>query len=537
MTGALAKLIIVEDEDIIREGINDRVAWAELGVEVVGLAEDGEKALSLLETHRPDIVITDIRVPFIDGLQLAEIIAQDYPGTSVVIISGYDDFGYAQKALKLGVEDYILKPLDLDYLADLIRKLCQKRGRLETEVLEIRELRELATKSDRTRLKRSLLDLASGRLADAEIERLQPETGNPATWYGVACIILDAASDAADYGRAAGRQLYEAMDRPEERSSFFMEDGEAEYLLICSALSREGLLRSMDEVVLHATRQMQAFSSVSVTIGVGGAHQGPSGLALSYREAKKAGAFRYILGSNRRIDFAEAERLTGAGSSEKLFFESELVWAVKLGNREALRSNLDQLLREISLAGERAAAHLQMHVASIFMNCLESVLEEGGTVEELFEDPIAVYNAILARPTAREVLESLATALEVISSYLETGGKGDKSYSPEKAKRYIRRHYGRFDLSLDEVAEYVRLSPSYFSSIFSKYEGTSFVDYLSRVRLDKAKDLLLHSSYKTNEVADMVGFASPAYFSSIFRRYEGCTPSEFRKRPQQEPRE
>ena len=241
-------------------------------------------------------------------------------------------------------------------------------------------------------------------------------------------------------------------------------------------------------------------------------------------------ALRYILGSNRTIEFSEVEKLTANGIPGRIFYESELVRAVKLGNREDVRANLDQLLKESSLAGERAAQHLQMHVASVFMSCMEAILEEGGTVEELFEDPIAVYNSILSRPTAGEVLEILATTLEAISAYLETDGKSGRSHLPEKAKRYIRHHYGRYDLGLDEVAEYVRLSPSYFSSIFSKYEGLSFVDFLSRVRLEKAKDLLLQSAYRTNEVADMVGFASPAYFSSIFRRYENCSPSEFRKR-------
>ena len=148
----------------------------------------------------------------------------------------------------------------------------------------------------------------------------------------------------------------------------------------------------------------------------------------------------------------------------------------------------------------------------------------------MFADPIGVYNTVLAQSTASASLDLLEKAPYEVAAYLEADRKGNRRHVVEKVKRYIRRNFGRSDLNLTEVAEYVRMSPSYLSSIFSASEGRSFVDYLSGLRLERAKDLLQRSPYPAVEISDMVGHTSPAYFSSAFKKYAGCTPGEFRSR-------
>jgi len=138
----MATLVLVEDEQIIRTGIATGVDWAVLGIGPVTEAEDGEQALALIERTHPDIIITDIRIPFIDGLELIERVKARMSDVSVVVISGYDDFRYAQRALKLGVQDYLLKPVDPEELTGVLRKICAERELSKLAARELAALRE-----------------------------------------------------------------------------------------------------------------------------------------------------------------------------------------------------------------------------------------------------------------------------------------------------------------------------------------------------------------------------------------------------------
>lgn len=527
------KLVLVEDEEIIREGILGSIDWRALGIEVAGQAEDGEQAEALIDRTRPDIVVSDIRVPFVDGLTLAERVTRKYPGTAIVIISGFDDFAYAQRALKMGVEDYVLKPIDLPAFTQVLQKV---RAKLEKRAREAREMEELRSGAARSQLilrGRLLRDLIAGRLSDEEAARRLPHLFTPGKWFTVMMVGLDeadrAVSSPEDRSRLE-RSLEETLQALASRGMLLLEEAGGEFTLGGADRDRELLSRQVASAERAIRRSASAFPAGSVTVGIGGMHEGIAGLKVSHREAAEAAACRYILGPGRTIGRAEVERLTGGGTAPRLFHDAELVWAVKLGDRRALHENLARLLQELSRAGDRAANYLQLHVASIFLGCLDAVVDEGGVVEEVFADPMAVYNGILSEGTAAGALETLEGILGEIASYLETDRSGGQRHLIEKAKRYIRRNFGRSDLGLEEVAEFVHLSPSYFSSVFSGAEGRSFIDYLSDLRIQRAMDLLLRSPYHAGEIADMVGYASPTYFSSAFKKNTGLSPGEFRKK-------
>ncbi len=528
------KLVIVEDEEIIREGLLGSIDWKGLGIEVVGQAEDGEQAEAVIERTHPDIVVSDIRIPFVDGLTLAERVTARHPGTAIVIISGFDDFGYAQKALKIGVEDYILKPIDLDNFARVLAGVRRKIEQRAREKREIEQLRDGAARSQRILQERLLRDLVDGRLPQEEAERRLPELFSPGSWFAALRVEIDddaltGSSAEAVQRREMARCLEETLVSLAGRGMFLLEEAGVQFALGASDRQKEPLARLITSAERTIRRCCERFPAVPVTVGIGGAHEGTAGLMAACREAREACACRYILGPGGTIQYDEIRRLTEDRQAARLFHDSDLIWAVTLGDRRAIHDNLSQLLAEISRAGEGAARRLEMYVANIFLRSLDAVLDEGGTVEEVFADPIAVYNSILSRGTAAQAIEALEEALGEVATYLETDRAGGQRHVVEKAKRYIRRNFGRSELGLAEVADYVKLSPSYFSSVFRSAEGCSFMEYLSELRMDRAKELLLRSPYPAGEIADMVGYSSPAYFSSTFKKYAGCSPGEFRK--------
>ncbi|MGA2381624.1 MAG: response regulator [Spirochaetia bacterium] len=533
----MARLVLVEDEQIIRTGIATSVDWAGLGIDPVGEAEDGEQALALVERIRPDIIITDIRIPFIDGLELIERVKARISDVSVIIISGYDDFRYAQRALKLGVQDYILKPVDPEELTRVLRRICAERERSKTAARELVAFRETEGLSRRLIQERLLRDILDNRLT--RVEGLAGAAREMFPLPGRRFAVLIAQLDdhrlmVAGMGGRESRELELAfadflrIAAEREPGLFHLEDGDANHLVCASAEADDVLRQKIDRSAARIRQSAARLSGVTVSIGIGGIHEGPEGLRLSFEEATKAIAYTSIAGKDRVIAYEAVPQPGGTGPLS-VFSESELIWAVKLSDEEGIRANIELLLRDLLRAGDRIVPYLQMYVSSILTNCIGIIMEEGGSVEEVVLDPVATWNGVLAHQTAAEVLNALREQLLAIAHYLEADRTGSQHHALEKAKKYIKRHYGRCELSLEEVARSVNLSASYFSSIFSKNEGVSFIHYLSRIRLERAKEMLLRTAYKTYEIADMVGYPNPTYFSSLFKRYAGLRPTEYRK--------
>jgi len=533
----MARVVLVEDEQIIRTGISTGVDWAGLGIDPVAEAEDGEQALALVERTRPDIIITDIRIPFIDGLELIERAKESVSDVSVVIISGYDDFRYAQRALQLGVQDFILKPVDPEELTSVLRRICMERERNKTAARELVALRETDGLSRRLIQERLVRDILDNRPARVEgcagaAREMFPLPGRQ---FAVLLAQMDdhrllAARMGEHESRARELAFAKSLRIAAEREPglFHLEDGDANHLVCASADAGDVLRQKIERAAARIRRSAAQMSGVTVSIGIGGIHEGPESLRLSFEEATKAIVFASIAGKDRVVAYEEVPQSGGTGLLST-FSESELIWAVKLSDGKGISANMELLLRELLRAGDRMVSYLHLYVSSIFTNCIGIILEEGGSVEEVFPDPVATWNSVLAHLTAAEVLDALREQLLAIARYLEADRTGSRRHALEKAKKYIKRHYGRGELSLDEVARSVNLSASYFSTIFSRNEGVSYIDYLSRIRLERAKEMLARTSYKTYEIADMVGYPNPTYFSSRFKRYAGLRPTEYRK--------
>jgi two-component system response regulator YesN len=533
----MASLVLVEDEQIIRTGLASGIDWAGLGIGSVAEAEDGEQALALIEGTRPDIIITDIRIPFIDGLELIERVKASRPEVSVILISGYDDFRYAQRAVKLGVQDYILKPVDPEELTRVLRRICAERERTMNAAKELSALRESEGLSRRLVQERLLRDILDNRIHRDDGLSEASRRGLPLAGRRFAVLLAqldDPPPAAARVEAAEPRQrelaFAEALRAAAGREPglFHLEDGDAAHLVCMSAETDEALRQKIDRLAARIRQSAARMPGVAASIGIGGIHEGAESLRVSAQEAATAAAYTSLAGKDRLIRYGEVPQ-PRAGGPASLFSESELLWAVRLSDEEGIRSNVARLLQDLLQAGEGLRAYLQMWVSSILTSCIGIIREEGGSAAEVVPDPLAAWNGVLAHRTAAEVLRALEDRLVAIARYLEADRAGSRNHAVEKAKRYIKRHYCRRELSLEEVARSVNLSASYLSSIFSRNEGTSFIDYLSRLRLERAKEMLSRTAYKTYEIAYMVGYPNATYFSSLFKRYAGLRPTEYRR--------
>mgnify|MGYP001062546435 CR=1 FL=1 len=370
----MIKVFLVEDETIIRQGIKNNIDWRSNGFELVGEAGDGEYAYPMILKSQPDILLTDVKMPFMDGLELSRLVKKALPRTKIIVISGYNEFDYAKEAIKIGISDYLLKPVTSASLMDALKKVSD--------------------------------------------------------------------------------QIFE-----EQENSRLLE--------------------------------------------------------------------RYFINYEKYMAFPDKSDYSGV--DRKLIRNF-----LKTGNIEECGIFIDEYFEAVGEGNYMSLLLRQYMTMDIFYCVLEFIkslnAQELNTQPEL-TDLKRVTKAIEKADMTMEYLKELFTfALTVRDK-----NSGDRyGLLIREAQEYIAENYGNSDFSLNMIAGYIGVSPSYFSSIFNQGTGQSFIEYLTKVRIDRACELLRCTTLRTSEIGEQVGYNDPHYFSTAFKKATGQSPKEFKTRVNQE---
>lgn len=417
----MIKLLIVDDDMWIREGLRRNIRWEQAGIEVAGTAADGEEALELMKELQPDLVLTDIQMPFLDGLQLAERINAEYAGTKVVFLTGYDDFSYAKQALRLQAADYILKYEDNEVI---LNAAAAAASTLLAEKREAEKSRKSQTLIQNKFLSELLEGCANPEWARRELNHLGITA--PEACFQVAVIQPD---DNRRFARPGAGDNAELLLFSIHNICSELKSEEFPYRYPAVYNNRVNLLFNLpcpgereeagERLIAHLEairRTLEECLKLEVSIGLGGCRTGIERIAMSYGEALGASQMKPIIG--------------GAG----VFVSGEIRHS---------QSSHHSLLKEMEL--------------------------------------------------------------------------------------YIRNHFHEEELNLTAIAAHVHISPAYASTLFKKYKGMNFSEYLVQLRMDKAAELLSSTDSKSYEVSEQVGYRNPQYFSVLFKKHFGKSPSEYRK--------
>lgn len=513
-TGNKAKMLIVDDEPIICEGLRLTIEWEALGVDVIGEAYDGEEALQMTRENGADIVLTDIRMGEMDGLQLTERLKREFPRVRVVMISGYEDFEYARQAMRLGVTDYLLKPVNVDELVQVVKGI-------------VAELREDGPSGNSDE---DLLWL-SGAVRPSSSSELSPP---PQTLHG-ACFRM-IASQLSDFAEG-----YSRMPDDEYR------DVQRQWMeLIRGRLSASGI------------RDISVFDHKNVlyTLAMSDRQMEDEPMRRLLEEAMRAweGAGRLVCGVSRSYRGLEQ---TASASAEA----REALQCHVLDDRPALLPD-DRyfLLKDRPKSDYDSKAILNRLVSFLFKQDADEV---ASLIHEMFEtlaaarlllpEAVQIYDELLAllrqrlRQSGLTDLEHGRTSpidLHLNNSYasieeiavdemkqlielIDLHGLDKSHWIIEKAKQYMNEQYDH-DIKASEVAGWLKISPGYFSFIFKQSTGKSFKEYMNELRIDHAKHLLATTHDKVFEIAEQVGYKEYKYFVSVFKSYTGITPKEYR---------
>lgn len=541
----MLKIFLAEDEVIVRETIKRMIPWENLGFELVGEAADGEMALPLLLRQKPDLLITDIKMPFMDGLTLAKVAKKEIPGLKVVILSGYDDFNYAKQAINIGVEDYLLKPITKNAL---IERLTEIRSRYEHEKTQ-KEYYEKFHREMQAYEKNSSRDffeaLVRGSMDMMEIYRRSEKLGLDivAEAYNVLIFTMNCEEDFS--GQIEGYSEWEA-ESLELLEEFFSENTSA-MLFRCNIFSYGVLIKGQKETIEENTRScvseiQRIFDRKEQKrqwfVAAGEPVERLSQIQKSYYSASRAFSQRYLYDENiLYYDEMTSMEKKNVTEDDSTYLQKVDVNALNPAILQKFLSNglleetenfvkdyfyaIGQEPLESLVFRNYVTLNVRFSVMSFLkeIGCDTRTLEQEDTEDVLSESSKSLENAI----AYAEKIISQAIALRDQNS-------GNKNRSILKtAVDFIDSHYMEEDMSLNKAANAANVSANHFSALFSQNMGQTFIEYLTNLRMNKAKEYLRCTSMRSSEIAGEIGYKDAHYFSYLFKKTQGMTPSDYRK--------
>jgi two-component system, response regulator YesN len=521
------KVFFVEDEIEIREGIRDNVEWTAYGFQFCGEAPDGELALPLIQAARPDLLITDIRMPFMDGLQLSQIVRERLPGTRIIILSGHDEFEYAQKAVKLGVFEYLLKPVSLQDLHHALEKVALELERERDEQQALQRLRDQVEQNRAALRERFLLRLVTGVASAAETIQQAHQLGLDlmAQSYLVVAIRIETdASQPPDPLRLRPMQELASGLVDNNPDAFLLRKDLRELLILLKGTSEGSLLEERD-LLLARMRQAAEETQCELFVGSGTPQRRIIEIDRSFLQAS---------------DMLQAAANGRNGGSSSGFEEAGLLQVDRSMVEDYLRSGtveeFDRFFESFSRPlGERA---LTSSVAKnyvftdIVLATAHFIDGMGGNADQLLPELGNLETILAGIETLEHLRDRARRVLAAALAFRDNSVTHHYAEVIKRAQECMERRYMDPQLSLNEVAAHVNLSAGHFSTVFSQETGHTFKEYLTEVRIKRAKELLRTTTLKAFEICDQVGYNDPHYFSHVFHKHTGLTPMEFRMQVQ-----
>lgn len=543
MEANMLKMIIADDEQIILEGLKESIDWRSFGIEVTGAARNGVEALEMCRSCCADIMITDIKMPGLNGLDLVKEIKKLRPEIKIILISAYEQFDFAQKAISLGVLSYITKPL--------------KKQRVIEEVMKARDLilLERLEKEDKSRLEElyasnlpilrehyhNSLIMGKTRLTGDYKKQLDSyEIDVDENNIGVfVCIIDNMEATSEEFFEKSVQIIHLRIAEmirellPDKYKRTIFQSYNNEVVTIYNASS--DIDETIKDVTLMAEtikNTMKRETRISVSAGVGRIYPHIKDASLSYQESVKALNYRLVYGNNTVLYISNVEMKEMKHAN--LFIDlSEILTSVQnvlsTGKAEEVRKLIESKISSLISCKNIPYYYIQQVYCHLLSILLRTIYEMNILPEQLYDTPVHLYGELFKKQTLEDIEKWYGDLVIRACNAINEKKTVRSSYVIDAAVEYIKKNCNK-DISLGEVAEHVKLNPSYLSRIFKEETGSQFVEYVRNVKMEMAKELLKSSNKKIYEICEELGYLNVQYFSTVFKNTVGITPLEFKKK-------
>jgi two-component system, response regulator YesN len=519
-------VFIVDDETIVREGLRSKIDWEHSRFSFAGEAGDGEIALSMIQDIKPDILITDIKMPFMDGLELAQTVKKLQPWIRIIILSGHDEFDYAKRAISIGVEDYILKPFTLDEMIACLIKVADELDKQKQQFTDIARMkRELESNFILSREK-LLSDIVLGTIdSSTAIQKAADFNINlVARCYIVSVSLINPKNNDINELIAAKSHITLLINNEQDAIGFFLSPNTFVSIVKNSVKeSCEDRAFNFADTIQH---EISKNTSCTILTAIGPVIDHIAQITNSFQEASGILKQCHFTDKNKIISSNDIHKSND--SSIVLQENDPLVDRLNYADE----SEIDQIITEyIALLGENPD-HFSIIASYLLVDVImavSKVIEElGGNIKDVMPEILTHAFVDNAVQNEEKFITEIRRVLTSVLQYRNAHIQGRYADVILRAKKYIDKNYADPDICLHSTAQAVNFSPNHFSTIFSQECRTTFIEYLTSIRIEQAKKLLKTTDMKSADIAYEVGFNDPHYFSFIFKKVTGVSPRDYR---------
>ena len=531
----MLKIFLVEDEFVVREGIKKNIAWEENGYEFCGEASDGELAFPMIQKLKPDIVITDIKMPFMDGLSLSRLIKKEMPWVEIIILSGHEEFEFAKESIRIGVAQYILKPVSgaelLKEVDAVAEKIKEKRKEREIREMYLKDMEENFVKER----KELFQHLVTGSKSVVELlewgDKLELDLS--ALWYNILLFKIQSVrceESQFNSGQVEVEKKIESLLDANHMICFDRGlDGKA---ILFKADSEERLCSLQKEYVASLKSLLDAEEDIVYFGGVGIPVNRLREIPKAFEKASYAFTQRYFVKENLILQSDELEKSYFAEDKEFSIIEvnpnqidrRKIQSFLKVGYKEEVVYFLEAFFKALHTDAMKSVMFRQYIAMDIYFTVALFLEELQISREEI--EPLDASSGILQNE--KSTVKYIASIMERTIELRESLASNRYRTVIEEAVGFIEKNFAQEELSLNSLAAHVNFSPNHLSMIFSQQTGKSFIKYLTDYRMDKAKELLRCTGKRSSEISREVGYKDSHYFSYLFKKTQGMTPTQYR---------
>ncbi len=529
------RVIIVDDEHLVRNLLRQCIDWGSMGMVIAGEAASAREALELVDEKMPDIIFTDIYMPFMDGIEFSKIVVEKYPHIKIIVLTGYEEFEYAKRSIKVGVADFLLKPIHDE---EIKKVALQMKGKIQKERDHRAEYNKMKQQVEETLpyLKEKFLNELLYNHPEYEESRdkllyFDIETEGEAFQVTV----LEITYSEISKNRSEEERLVLGMQGMNIVKRYFEQDryvnvfyDNSQNIIVLNNNPAIDMAEGCEVLKTMIINRLKCF----ICIGIGNWYQGLQNIHISYQEAYDALHYKVIAGKNEIIHYGDINFF----SREKRHFQTDLVstfsFYLKAGLQDKAVALIEVFYNEIDLGQNMAVDSIRVVAVNIISIILNAVAELGVKMTDDFEYNAEPYKHVFKMdtlPDMKDYLKELVTTTIMRINRLHTN---KVSSAVKEIQAYLIQNSGNCDLSLSGVARKFYLNPSYLSRIFKQEMGQTFVEYLTKIRMENAIKLLKETDMKAYQIAEKVGIADPHYFSICFKKYAGMSVSDYKNRMQ-----
>lgn len=531
----MIRVLIIDDEYLIRKLIINSVDWVNLGFDIIGEAKDGEEALEKIEEARPELVIVDINIPFINGVELSKLIHERYPDIKSIIVTGYGEFEYARQAIEAGVLSYVVKPIIIEEFTqvllnakkEILNIMSRKKyiGQLEKEVQSSLEIY-------REKVLNSILNHVE---SEAKIRRKMESLGMTINPWNIRVITIEIDRLKQKFDTDNEKQLWRfavyniSSEILEEYSNSVVFYG-PEYRIVC-VLNENDTSKMLNNSPLYRSfisikDLIKQYFDFTVTIGIGECCDYYKNIKMSYEQSLAALESKFFYGNDRLITYS-ADDTFSWGNSQPIEDTANIMLMLRIGDESKITEFISNFFHNVHQG--RLSKSCINYLAVELLNTASKFLAENNLeLSEIFGRDIDFTELIKQQETIIDLKHWITSTFKDVLELVRKNKRSKTFRIVDKAKRYIEANYVNEELSLEEIAANVYVNPSYLSKIFKKELRCSIIEYLIELRIGKAKDIMdISPVIQIADIAKRVGYTDPFYFSKSFKKVFGISPSKY----------